>query len=63
MDIGIEQFRTTRDLWIDRMLVQPIRGPASGYALDMSSYGKPQSEQALDSQSDKTNIPDTEEKD
>ena len=63
MEIGIEQFRTTRDLWIDRMLVQPIRGPASGYALDMSGNSEPQSEQALDSQSDKTNIPDTEEKD
>lgn len=63
MEIGIEQFRTTRDLWIDRMLVQPIRGPASGCALDMSGNSEPQSEQALDSQSDKTNIPDAEEKD
>ena len=34
MEIGIEQFRTRRDLWIDRMLVQPLRGPASGGALD-----------------------------
>jgi sterol desaturase/sphingolipid hydroxylase (fatty acid hydroxylase superfamily) len=34
MDIGIEQFRTRRDLWLDRMLVQPLRGPASGHALD-----------------------------
>lgn len=34
MDIGIEQFRTQRDLWLDRMLVQPWRGPASGGALD-----------------------------
>jgi sterol desaturase/sphingolipid hydroxylase (fatty acid hydroxylase superfamily) len=34
MDIGIEQFRTRRDLWLDRMLVQPLRGPASGSALD-----------------------------
>ncbi|MBE0413801.1 sterol desaturase family protein [Yoonia sp.] len=34
MDIGIEQFRTPRDLWIDRMLIQPLRGPASGHALD-----------------------------
>ncbi|WP_322890175.1 MULTISPECIES: sterol desaturase family protein [unclassified Yoonia] len=34
MDIGIEQFRTHRDLWLDRMLVQPLRGPASGHALD-----------------------------
>jgi sterol desaturase/sphingolipid hydroxylase (fatty acid hydroxylase superfamily) len=34
MEIGIEQFRTPRDLWLDRMLVQPVRGPASGHALD-----------------------------
>lgn len=34
MDIGIEQFRTRRDLWLDRMLIQPLRGPASGGALD-----------------------------
>jgi sterol desaturase/sphingolipid hydroxylase (fatty acid hydroxylase superfamily) len=34
MDIGIEQFRTERDLWLDRMLIQPLRGPASGLALD-----------------------------
>lgn len=34
MEIGIEQFRTPRDLWLDRMLVQPLRGPASGHALD-----------------------------
>ncbi|MEC3862076.1 sterol desaturase family protein [Mesobacterium sp. TK19101] len=34
MDIGIEQFRTRRDLWLDRMLVQPLQGPASGHALD-----------------------------
>ncbi|EAQ23174.1 MULTISPECIES: sterol desaturase family protein [unclassified Roseovarius] len=33
MQIGIEQFRTRRDLWLDRMLVQPLRGPASGHAL------------------------------
>ncbi len=30
MTIGIEQFRTRRDLWIDRLLMQPFRGPASG---------------------------------
>lgn len=35
MEIGIEQFRTRRDLWLDRMLVQPLRGPASGHALDL----------------------------
>lgn len=34
MDIGIEQFRTRRDLWLDRMLLQPLRGPAKGHALD-----------------------------
>lgn len=34
MEVGIEQFRTTRDLWLDRMLIQPVRGPASGHALD-----------------------------
>jgi sterol desaturase/sphingolipid hydroxylase (fatty acid hydroxylase superfamily) len=34
MTIGLEQFRTRRDLWLDRMLVQPLRGPASGGALD-----------------------------
>ncbi|MBA5778807.1 sterol desaturase family protein [Stappia sp. F7233] len=26
MTIGIDQFRTRRDLWLDRMLVQPFRG-------------------------------------
>ena len=34
MTIGIKQFRTRRDLWLDRMLIQPLRGPASGGALD-----------------------------
>lgn len=34
MEIGIEQFRTRRDLWLDRMLVQPLRGTAIGHALD-----------------------------
>jgi sterol desaturase/sphingolipid hydroxylase (fatty acid hydroxylase superfamily) len=36
MEIGIEQFRTTRDLWLDRLLIQPVIGPASGHALDPS---------------------------
>ena len=31
MTIGIEQFRTRRDLWVDRMLIQPLIGPATGY--------------------------------
>jgi len=34
MTIGIEQFRTSRDLWLDRMLLQPLRGRATGGALD-----------------------------
>jgi sterol desaturase/sphingolipid hydroxylase (fatty acid hydroxylase superfamily) len=34
MTIGIEQFRTRRDLWLDRMLIQPVRGPASGYPIN-----------------------------
>jgi sterol desaturase/sphingolipid hydroxylase (fatty acid hydroxylase superfamily) len=33
MTIGIEQFRTPRDLWLDRMLVQPLFGPASSYPI------------------------------
>ncbi|WP_254440755.1 sterol desaturase family protein [Ruegeria sp. HKCCA6837] len=37
MEIGIKQFRTRRDLWLDRMLIQPLRGPASGGALDTPS--------------------------
>ncbi|MDP2061485.1 MAG: sterol desaturase family protein [Phaeovulum sp.] len=34
MTIGIEQFRTPRELWLDRMLLQPLRGPASGYSIN-----------------------------
>lgn len=34
MTIGIEQFRSRRDLWLDRMLVQPALGPASGYPIN-----------------------------
>lgn len=34
MTIGIEQFRTPRDLWLDRLLIQPFRGPASGYTIN-----------------------------
>ena len=32
MTIGIEQFRSRRELWLDRMLVQPVRGIAVGKA-------------------------------
>ena len=40
MTIGIEQFRTGRDLWLDRMLVQPIKGPASGYPINRETQNK-----------------------
>ena len=33
MTIGVEQFRTPRDLWLDRMLWQPLRGDTGGYAI------------------------------
>jgi sterol desaturase/sphingolipid hydroxylase (fatty acid hydroxylase superfamily) len=33
MIIGIEQFRGARELWLDRMLLQPFRGPAGAYAI------------------------------
>ena len=32
MTIGIEQFRSARELWLDRMLLQPFRSDAGGYA-------------------------------
>lgn len=41
MEVGLEQFRTRRDLWLDRMLVQPLRGPARGGALDTSTTKEP----------------------
>ncbi|MFT5392906.1 MAG: sterol desaturase/sphingolipid hydroxylase (fatty acid hydroxylase superfamily) [Gammaproteobacteria bacterium] len=34
MTIGIEQFRTVRDLWLDRMLFQPVRGAARTYPIN-----------------------------
>jgi len=37
MTIGIEQFRTARDQWLDRMLVQPAIGPASGYPINRNA--------------------------
>ncbi|MGC9368359.1 MAG: sterol desaturase family protein [Paracoccaceae bacterium] len=40
MAIGIEQFRTRRDLWLDRMLVQPLRGPAHGDPLQPARRGR-----------------------
>ena len=34
MTVGIEQFRTRRDLWLDRMLIQPLREQAGGYPIN-----------------------------
>ena len=32
MTIGLHDFRSNRDLWLDRMLIQPFRGPAEAVA-------------------------------
>jgi sterol desaturase/sphingolipid hydroxylase (fatty acid hydroxylase superfamily) len=40
MTIGIEQFRKPRDQWLDRMLVQPIKGPVSGYPINKEATDK-----------------------
>lgn len=37
MTIGIAQFREVRELWLDRMLLQPFRGPAGAYAITWRS--------------------------
>ncbi|MDP1670421.1 sterol desaturase family protein [Phaeovulum sp.] len=39
MTIGIEQFRTPRELWLDRMLLQPLRGAARGYSINRDRRG------------------------
>lgn len=36
MTIGIEQFRTSRDQWLDRMLVQPFHGTVGEYPINRS---------------------------
>ena len=56
MDTEIEKFRAQRDRWIDRMLAQPLRGPANGYALDVAGPAETKTEQAIDSGSDKVNV-------
>ena len=40
MIIGIEQFRDRRDLWLDRMLIQPLLGPASVYPINREQTPK-----------------------
>ena len=39
MTIGIEQFRTPRDLWLDRLFVQPFHGPASRHPINRREDG------------------------
>jgi sterol desaturase/sphingolipid hydroxylase (fatty acid hydroxylase superfamily) len=34
MTIGIEQFREGRELWLDRLLLQPLRGKAGAYPIN-----------------------------
>ena len=34
MTIGLEQFRNQRDLWLDRMLIQPLQGPVGAYPIN-----------------------------
>lgn len=41
MDVGIDQFRNRRELWLDRMLLQPFRGRAGGGALEARYRAKP----------------------
>jgi sterol desaturase/sphingolipid hydroxylase (fatty acid hydroxylase superfamily) len=40
MTIGIEQFRDRRDLWLDRMLIQPLLGPAGSYPINREEEGE-----------------------
>ncbi|SPH24689.1 hypothetical protein DEA8626_03725 [Defluviimonas aquaemixtae] len=42
MTIGIEQFRTLRDLWLDRMLLQPLRGAAGNRFFNSGARGDPE---------------------
>lgn len=37
MTIGIAQFRARRDLWLDRMMLQPLRGRAGGWNMGRSA--------------------------
>lgn len=44
MEIGLEQFRKPRDLWLDRMLIQPLRGQTSDHAADIEVESKDSAE-------------------
>jgi sterol desaturase/sphingolipid hydroxylase (fatty acid hydroxylase superfamily) len=37
VSIGIDQFREPRELWLDRMLLQPLRGPGGAYPITWRS--------------------------
>ncbi len=39
MTIGIEQFRDPRDLWLDRLLLQPFRGKVGDYPINRRGGG------------------------
>ena len=39
MTIGIEQFRSPRELWLDRMLLQPFRSEDGRYAISRREEG------------------------
>jgi len=41
MTIGIDRFRTRRDLWLDRMLIQPLRGPAGRQSMSADKAEQP----------------------
>lgn len=40
MTLGIEQFRTPRDLRLNQLLIQPFRGPASGYPINRDEVSR-----------------------
>jgi sterol desaturase/sphingolipid hydroxylase (fatty acid hydroxylase superfamily) len=40
MTIGIELFRTRRDLWLDRMLIQPLLGKPGNYPINRQGRRK-----------------------
>jgi sterol desaturase/sphingolipid hydroxylase (fatty acid hydroxylase superfamily) len=46
MTIGIEQFRTVRDLWLDRMLLQPFWGKTGNYLFDTGESLKDNSDRS-----------------
>jgi sterol desaturase/sphingolipid hydroxylase (fatty acid hydroxylase superfamily) len=41
MTIGLSQFREPRELWLDRLLLQPLRGPAAQVPLGEREHTRP----------------------